>query len=289
VDYQADVRISDNILAQITEVYRKIRNTMRYLLGNFSDFDPVTHRVAFAEMNELDRYALIRLQRMTEKVLNAYESYDFHVVYQAIHHFCAVELSAFYLDILKDRLYADGPQSDSRRAAQTVLYDVLLNVTKLIAPILPHTADEVWRFIPGVSQMSAQLADMPQVDRTLYDNQLEDKWSRLIEVRDEVLKALELARKEKVIGNSLSAQVHLYPNHDLAQFLTGFAELDKLFIVSDVVVHEPADVATLRVEISLAPGEKCERCWNVTTDVGTFGQHPTLCGRCVKVVELELV
>ena len=289
VDYQADVRISDNILAQITEVYRKIRNTLRYLLGNFGGFDPMKDRVALSEMGELDRYALIRLQRMTEKVVNAYETYEFHVVYQAIHHFCAVELSAFYLDILKDRLYADGPQSLSRRAAQTVLYDVLLALTKLIAPILPHTADEVWRCIPGVEHISVQLSDLPQVDVSLYDEPLENKWARLIEVRDEVLKALEEARKEKMIGNSLAAQVQLYPNEETAQFLAGFAELDKLFIVSDVIVHAASERERLHVEISPAPGEKCERCWNVTTDVGTHEHHPTLCGRCVKVVELELV
>jgi isoleucyl-tRNA synthetase len=289
VDYQADVRISDNILAQITEVYRKIRNTLRYLLGNFGGFDPVKDRVAFGEMGELDRYALIRLQRMTEKVVNAYETYEFHVVYQAIHHFCAVELSAFYLDILKDRLYADGPQSSSRRAAQTVLYDMLLALTKLIAPILPHTADEVWRFIPGVEHISVQLSDLPQVDVALYDELLEKKWARLIEVRDEVLKALEEARKEKMIGNSLAAQVKLHPNEETAQFLAGFADLEKLFIVSDVIVHAAADRDRLHVEISPAPGEKCERCWNVTTDVGAHEHHPTLCGRCVKVVELELV
>jgi isoleucyl-tRNA synthetase len=289
VDYQADVRISDHILTQTTEVYRKIRNTLRYLLGNFSGFDARQDAVNMEDMSQLDRYAMLRLQRMTERVLRAYEQYEFHVVYQAIHHFCSVELSAFYLDILKDRLYADGKQSLSRRSAQTVLYEVLLTVTKLIAPIVPHTADEVWRHIPQVAELSVQLSDLPVVDNKWFDEALEQKYDQFILIRDEVLKALEIARQDKVIGNSLSAEIHIYPTVQWSNTLSEFHELEKLFIVSSVHVHDHSNTESNQVEVKVATGEKCERCWNVTTDVGTITHHPTCCSRCAKVVDLEMM
>ncbi|MFC6227273.1 isoleucine--tRNA ligase [Paenibacillus allorhizosphaerae] len=293
VDYQSDVRISDNILTQITEVYRKIRNTLRFLLGNLSDFDPAKDRVAAAQMSELDRFALLRLHRMIDRVAKAYDSYEFHVVYQAVHHFCAVEMSAFYLDILKDRLYASEPNDPARRAAQTVLYDALTAITKLIAPILPHTADEVWKYIPGVQLPTVQVAELPAVDTTLFDEKLETKWEQFIELRDDVLKALEEARKEKLIGNSLSAAVHLYPSAETAELLKGFEQLDQLFIVSAVEVHEagaaePEGAHKFKgasVNVTVAEGEKCERCWIVTPEVGHDETHPTLCKRCAGVMK----
>ncbi|MCD1261633.1 isoleucine--tRNA ligase [Paenibacillus athensensis] len=292
VDYQADVRISDNILNQITEVYRKIRNTLRFLLGNLSHFNPATDQVPSGQLSELDRFALIRLNRMIDKVVAAYDAYEFHVVYQTIHHFCAVELSSFYLDIIKDRLYADAPNAAARRASQTVLYQTLVAITTLISPILPHTADEVWKYIPGVELPSVQLAELPQVQRQLFDEQLEDKWSRFLDVRDEVLKALEEARKEKVIGNSLGAAVHLYPDSETRALLDQFTQLDQLFIVSAVVVHEPGSALPdplyraegLGIGVAVAEGEKCERCWIVTPEVGHSKEHPTLCVRCNDVV-----
>ncbi len=292
VDYQSDVRISDNILNQITEVYRKIRNTLRFLLGNLSHFNPVTDRVPFDRMKELDRFALIRLNRMIDKVVKAYESYEFHVVYQAVHHFCAVEMSSFYLDIIKDRLYAGAPNDEARKASQTVLYEALMAITKLIAPILPHTADEVWRYIPGAELESVQLSELPQIHSEYYNEALESKWDRFLDVRDEVLKALEEARKEKTIGNSLSAAVHLYPDDETSALLEQFDELDQLFIVSAVYVHETGGSAPgqayqakgLAVQVSVAEGEKCERCWIVTPEVGKNIEHPTLCSRCNDVV-----
>lgn len=292
-DYQSDVRISDNILNQISEGYRKIRNTLRFLLGNLYDFNPATDRVSVEQMNELDRYALVRLHRMTERVIAAYDNYEFHVVYQAVHHFCAVEMSAFYLDILKDRLYASSPQDPERRAAQTVLYDALTAITKLIAPILPHTADEVWNYIPGTDLPSVQIAELPQVDSALFDTRLESKWEKFTELRDDVLKSLEEARKAKLIGNSLSAAVHLYPDAETQQFLRGFDRLDLLFIVSAVRVHEAGAVVPegaqaykgMSVHIEVAEGEKCERCWIVTPEVGHHETHPALCKRCAEVME----
>ncbi|TVY09581.1 isoleucine--tRNA ligase [Paenibacillus cremeus] len=292
VDYQSDVRISDNILNQISENYRKIRNTLRFLLGNLSDFNPATDRVAAADMRELDRFALLRMNRMIERVVKAYDNYEFHIVYQTVHHFCAVEMSAFYLDILKDRLYASLPSDAGRRAAQTVLYDALTAITKLIAPILPHTADEVWKYIPGTELPTVQVAELPVVDASLFNDTLEEKWEKFIELRDEVLKALEEARKEKLIGNSLSAAVQLYPNAETAELLKGFDQLDQLFIVSAVQVYEGAAVPEGAhsfkggaVKITVADGEKCERCWIVTPEVGHDEEHSTLCKRCANVIK----
>jgi isoleucyl-tRNA synthetase len=287
VDYQADVRISDNILTQISEVYRKIRNTMRFLLGNLSDFSPAQERVPYAQMNELDQYALIRLNRMIERVLKAYEEYEFHVVYQAIHHFCAVEMSAFYLDIVKDRLYVSAADDPSRKACQTVLYDTLTALAKLISPILPHTADEVWKYIPDTGLDSVQLSEFPQPQPELYDVKLEEKWEHFIRIRDEALKALEKARKEKVIGNSLSAALNMYPDPKTAELLKQFDDLAELFIVSQVTLHEgttPQGEA-IGIEVAVAEGEKCDRCWVVTPKRGQDSEHPELCQRCTSIVK----
>jgi isoleucyl-tRNA synthetase len=292
-DYQQDVRLSDNILQQTAEVYRKIRNTLRFYLGNLSGFDPAKDRFAPSDLSELDRFALIRLERMKEKVLNAYENYEFHTVYQAVHHFLAVEMSAFYLDIMKDRLYADAADSALRKQTQSVMYESLLAVTQLIAPILPHTADEVWQYIPGVEGATVQTTVFSPARTELYDQTLERKWEALIDVRDEVLKALEVARKEKRIGNSLSAKVTLYPSTaETAELLKQFdGELDKLFIVSETEVasgEAPADAMALKglaAKVDTASGEKCERCWIVTPEVGTNEEHPTLCDRCTQVIK----
>jgi isoleucyl-tRNA synthetase len=278
VDYQADHRISDNILNQTTEVYRKIRNTLRFLLGNLGHFNPATDRVAPEQLQELDRFALIRLHRMIEKVVKAYEAYEFHVVYQTIHHFCAVELSSFYMDVIKDRLYANAPNDTRRKASQTVLYDALVAITKLISPILPHTADEVWKYIPGVELESVQLSELPTVETGLYDEALENKWSAFLDIRDEVLKALEEARKEKTIGNSLSASVHLYPNEETFELLSQLDELDQLFIVSAVKVHAPGSSAPVGAYTSKAISV------HVGLAVGQSKEHPTLCARCNEVV-----
>jgi isoleucyl-tRNA synthetase len=296
VDYQADMRISDNILSQITEVYRKIRNTLRFLLSNLTGFDPAVDRVHADQLDELDRFTLGQLDRMTERVLAAYESYEFHIVYQSVHHFCSVELSALYLDIVKDRLYASAPNEAGRKAAQTVLYEALTVITKLIAPVLPHTADEVWKFIPGVDQPSVQLSQMPEVKQNRYDQALEIKWLQFIEIRDEVLKALEDARNKKLIGNALGASLELFADEETMTFLSQFDHLELLFIVSKVVVYPKENVPSdaihfkkLSVLVTAAEGGKCERCWNVTPEVGKDIHHPTLCTRCAGVVSAHFV
>ena len=288
VDYQEDVRISDGILAQTTEVYRKIRNTLRFLLGNLSDFDPSVHKVEAAELNDLDQYALIRLNRMIDRVRKAYDAYEFHIVYQCVHHFCSVELSAFYLDIVKDRLYASRPNVPERRACQSVLYTALTAIVKLIAPILPHTADEVWKYVPGVQEESVQLADMPEADLSGGSGKLEQRFEQFTEIREDVNKALEQARQDKLIGNSLVACVHIYPNEQAYDVLCALEGLDTLLIVSKVELHRPdeqppAGATTCKhvaVQVAVADGHKCERCWIVTEDVGNNMEHPTLCKRC---------
>ncbi|MDG0959827.1 isoleucine--tRNA ligase, partial [Bacillus paranthracis] len=211
VDYQSDVRISDDILKQVAEVYRKIRNTFRFLLGNLDDFKPSENTVAVAELREVDRYMLVKLNDLITKVKEAYETYDFAAVYHAIHNFCTIDLSSFYLDFAKDILYIEGANHEDRRAIQTVLYDVLVALTKLVTPILPHTADEVWPYIPGVTEESVQLTDMPEAVQLDGAEALKTKWDAFMTLRDDVLKALEVARNEKVIGKSLNASITLYP------------------------------------------------------------------------------
>ncbi|MBC8078885.1 MAG: isoleucine--tRNA ligase [Gorillibacterium sp.] len=291
-DYQADQRVSDAILTQITEVYRKIRNTLRFFLSNLADFEPATEKVPTERMNSLDRYAMIRLNRLIERTLKAYDSYEFNIVYQAVHHFCAVEMSAFYLDIVKDRLYASSPHAEGRKASQTVLYEALTVITKLITPVIPHTTDEVWKFIPGVEEDSVQLTDIPSPDSSLYNEAFEAEWEAFIDVRDEVNKALEEARNNKVFGNSLGAALKLYPDGSTFELLKKFDDLDQLFIVSQVEVLSPGTEVPqnaqtykrLSVFVEPAVGEKCERCWIVTPEVGTVTDHPTLCSRCSDVV-----
>lgn len=297
VDYTADVRISDAILNQIAEVYRKIRNTFRFLLGNLSDFDPKKDAVQPTEMLEIDRYIMAQLQKVIERAKKAYEQYQFHIVYQTIHNFCAVDLSAFYLDVSKDRMYASAPKSLERRSGQTVMYEVLNALVKLIAPILPHTTEEVWKYIPGIEVDSVQLNDFPEVDSRFVDDALVKKWEQWFNVRDEVNKALETARKDKVIGNSLEAHLDLYPTEEVRSILLQFAELNDLFIVSSLTVHGadesvPVDAVQyegLAIKVSVADGEKCERCWKYTPEVGNHSKHPTLCPRCAEVVEQHFV
>ena len=291
VDYQADVRISNDILKQISEVYRKIRNTLRFLAGNLEGFNPKTDKVALNDMNELDKYALMRGKQVIEKVLNAYDNYEFHTVYQVIHNFCTVDMSAFYLDILKDRLYVSPLNSPSRKAAQTVLYETLLALVKLIAPILPHTADEIWEFIPDVEELSVQLTEFPDWADVKVDKELMNKWDQFLDIRDDVLKALEIARKDKVIGNSLAASVKIYSAKEEAELLSQFTELDKLFIVSHVEVKEAGSKAPenamqlekVSVVVEQAEGEKCQRCWVVSPQVGK--KHKDLCPTCSDTVE----
>lgn len=293
VDYQADVRVSDAILKQVAEVYRKIRNTFRFLLGNLADFNPATDTVSLEDLRDVDRYMLVKLNKLTKRVKEAYNQYEFAAIYHAVHNFCTIELSAFYLDFAKDVLYIESKENQERRAIQTVLHETLLSLVKLVAPILPHTADEVWEHIDSVNEESVQLVDMPEVKEYPQAEELEKKWDAFMSLRDDVLKALEVARNEKVIGKSLTASISLYPNRDAKALLESVEEdLKQLFIVSGFEIAGEYDSApenaqsfeSVKIVITQADGETCERCWIVTPEVGQVAEHKTLCQRCASIV-----
>lgn len=296
VDYQADVRISDSILKQVAEVYRKIRNTFRFMLGNLFDFNPETDAVPVNELREVDRYMIVKLNHLIENVKHAYETYDFASIYHDVNNFCTVDLSAFYLDFAKDILYIEAPNDRARRSIQTVLYETVVALTKLVAPILPHTAEEVWEHIPNRKEKeeSVQLVDMPETINIDEEDAIVAKWDAFMNLRDDVLKALEVARNEKVIGKSLTASVTVYPTKEARQLLGSIEEdLKQLFIVSEFTIaddyeHAPEDaqkLANVAVIVKPAEGETCERCWVVTPEVGKDADHPTLCPRCAHIVK----
>ncbi|MFZ5648428.1 MAG: isoleucine--tRNA ligase [Bacillota bacterium] len=297
-DYRSDLAASPNILKQMTESYRKIRNTCRFLVGNLYDFDPASHSVPYGNLPEIDRWALMKLQKAVGRVLSAYRDYEFHVVYHAIHNFCTVDMSALYLDIIKDRLYTAAPSSKERRAAQTVLYEVLNALVRLLAPVLAFTSEEIWRYVPknGDAPESVQLCDMPEVNEDYLDAELEKKWDSLLDIRAVVTRALEVARKDRVIGNSLEAAAQLYASGEVYHLLASMKEeLPTVFIVSGVVLNQgnpPEGAVTdegvpgFGVVVERAPGSKCERCWNYHGEVGRDADHPTLCPRCAGVVRL---
>lgn len=294
VDYQADVRVSDPILKQVAEVYRKIRNTFRFLLGNLSDFDPSTHAVSYSDLREVDRFMLVKLNDLVKNVKNSYDKYEFAGIYHAVNNFCTLDLSSFYLDFAKDILYIESADHHDRRAIQTVLYECLVSLTKLMSPILAHTADEVWVHIPGVDGESVQLTDMPEVQSFDGAEELKQKWNAFLDVRDDILKALEEARNEKVIGKSLTAKVTLYVDEKTEALLSSIKEdLKQLFIVSAFEIggrtsEAPAEALSLganSIVVEKAEGETCERCWTVSPHVGENQDHPTLCPRCAAVVK----
>ena len=291
VDYTEDVRCSKEILDRVTDAYRKIRNTIRYALGNLDGFDPEKDSVEIPLLQyaggkevgeiegllEIDRWALAELDAVTEKVLDGYEKFDFQIVYHTLYNFCTVTLSARYFDILKDRLYIAAPKSHARRSAQTALYQIADQLTRLIAPILAFTADEAWENLPNRKVASVHMAEFPLAGRD--DNaELRADWERIFALRDDVLKKLEEARNAKQIGSSLEAKVVLTTDKTTTRFLLPYYEdLRYIFIVSQVEIHEGEP---FNVEIRKADGEKCERCWNYSVRVGEFEKYPTVCERC---------
>ncbi len=286
-DYREDLRISPEILTHMVEAYRKIRNTCRFLLSNLYDFDPATHRVAYEKLPELDRWALLRLGELIPKVRTAYEEYEFHTIFHALNNFCSVDLSSVYLDILKDRLYTFHKNSHERRSSQTVLYEILVALTKLMAPVLSFTADEIWQMLPEAARKGAagvHLASFPEADRKWADANLAQRWEKLQEIRTAVQASLEAQRRDKVIGSALEAKVVLKVDDAMQAFLRPYeADLPALFIVSQVVLERGAQEG-FSIEIRRAEGSKCERCWNYRPAVGTLTDHPTLCDRCVEAI-----
>ena len=285
VDYTEDVRCSDEILQRVVDAYRKMRNTLRYMLGNLDGFDPANDALPDDELLEIDRWALASLDELTQKVLGAYAVYDFQAAYNALYNFCTVTLSARYFDIIKDRLYIMAPKSKERRAAQTALYKIADSLTRLLAPILVYTADEAFENLPSRDAASVHIAEFPPAKKV--DNlTLLANWERIFGLRDEVLKALEAARDRKQIGSSLEAKVVLRADAGTTRFLLDYYEqLRYIFIVSQVEVHEDD---ALKVEIQKADGSKCDRCWNYSTRVGETDKFPTVCERCNEAL-LEIV
>ncbi len=297
-DYREDMRISNEILARLVEAYRKIRNTSRFLLGNISDLNPSNAdlgKINKDDLTELDRLALSMLQSLVKKVTSSYENFAFYEVYHAIYQFCIMDMSSLYLDILKDKLYTFKTDSTERRAAQVVLYNILISLTKLIAPVLSFTAEEIWNHIPGNGEESVFLSTFPEVNPDFHDQELEKKWQKISKIRDEVNKALELKRQEKFIGNSLEAKIILYAKDTDLQLLNKYSDfLPSLFIVSAVDtgqfkdapdnVYSSPESDNLSIIVNKADGNKCERCWNWDTSVGEFDEHPGLCKRCHKVL-----
>jgi len=298
VDYSADMVVGESIFQQMADAYRKIRNTLRFLLGNIYDFEEETDSVPLEEMTEIDRWALSRTQGLLEDVTKAFDNFGFYRAYRRIYNFCTVDLSSFYLDVLKDRLYTFGPSSKERRSSQTALAKIVRLLDLMLAPILSFTADEAWRNIKNVEDPpSVHLAPWPEVDETMRDKQLEQRWERLLKVRSEVAKVIEGKREQGRIGNSLEAKISLYSQDaDTLGFLRSFGRnLTTIFIVSSVDVIDagqeglpeeamPSEIEGLSIAIDKAPGQKCQRCWKYSETVGQSERHPSLCGDCVAVL-----
>jgi isoleucyl-tRNA synthetase len=294
MDYQDDTRISQEILTRVAEAYRRIRNTCRYILGNINNFDPETQSVPFSEMLEIDRWALHQLEILKGRILGAYQDLEFHVIYQEVNGFCTTEMSSFYLDILKDRMYTSKGSSLERLSAQTVMFRILDTLVRVLAPVLSFTSDEVWQFMPGEREESVHLAGFPARNPAWQDDDLAARWDRIIKVRSDVSKALELARVAKIIGHSLDAAVTIAAPPELFAFLQDYAtELNSIFIVSKAVLAADLEgeywtsenIEGLKVQVSAAPGVKCERCWYYSEELGTDAAHPTICPKCTTAVK----
>ncbi len=294
VEFTEDVRISETMLTRLSEAYRKLRNTFKYALGNLNDFDPAADSVPPGEMHEIDQWILTRAEKLIERCRAWYDELAFHRVYQALYNFATTDLSAVYFDVLKDRLYTSATRSRARRSAQTALYRLNYALVRLLSPLLTFTTDEVWTYmhLPAGAPDSVHLAVFPEPSEvteglTGQDRERAANWDRLMPVRDQVLKSLEVARQEKFIGAPLEARVHLKADSELYALLERYQkELPGLFIVSQVSLenHAAPDVA-LSVHVDRADGTKCERCWKYTNDVGANPELPTICASCASSVE----
>ncbi|NLN20237.1 MAG: isoleucine--tRNA ligase [Firmicutes bacterium] len=293
-DYRGDISISEGILEQTAEVYRRIRNTARFMLANIGDFHP-EHRIPYDELPELDKWALMRTERLYQRVVQAYRDCEFHILHQAIHNFCAVDMGGFYLDVLKDILYCDDADSFRRRSAQSVLCDILITLVQLIAPVLPFTAEEVWEYLPAEAKdkESVHLTIWRPMRTELLDAELERRWEHFFDVRKTVARALEQARNSKPIGSSNEATIHIYAEPTVRQLLESFSDLPLLLMVSEVHLHDVTEHPVsglsqqedgILVVLQEAEGAKCERCWRHSREVGTHNDHPSLCTRCFDVV-----
>jgi isoleucyl-tRNA synthetase len=288
VDYREEVRVGKQILARVVEAYRKIRNTCRYLLANLYDFEPSAHLVRLEDMQEVDRYALARYGEVAAAALEAYDDYDFPVIFQRVNQLVTVDLSAFYADVSKDRLYTFAASSKARRSAQSAMYRIVDGLVRLLAPVLPVTADELWRHMPGKREASVHLAEFPEPAEVaaMTDQDLVARWERLIRVRNVVNAALEAKRQDKTIGTSLGARVAVRTSGETAALLERYRDdLPMLFIVSDVALESgPGGDDTLEVGVERAEGQKCARCWRVVPQVSSSPGTEGLCDRCLAAI-----
>ncbi len=301
-NYQDDVKVSEEILKHVSDAYRKIRNTIRFLLGNINDFDPEKHTVQYSELTDLDKWALSKYAELVTRVLGAYDRFEFHVIYHSLFNFCGTVISSLYMDVLKDRLYCSASDAPERRAAQTVIYRICDGILKLMAPVLCFTADEAWGYFRSLPQnspleQSIFFQQFPKVDDVEVDAAFMDRWDTLLALRSTITRVLELARRDKTIGLSLDAQVILRVGEKLKPFVEeNLQQIKELCIVSSLVLDSGQTDSTLQfttveeglaeVEVAVvaAPGEKCERCWIISQTVGESEAHPALCSRCAAVV-----
>lgn len=290
-DYKTDMRMSQEALKQLSEGYRKLRNTARYIMSNINDFDPNKDMVSYSDMLELDKWAVMKLNKLIEKTLEAYETYEFHGIYNAILNFCIVDMSNFYLDILKSRLYTEKPESHARRSAQSAMFIILDALVKLLAPVIAFTAEEIWKYMPHYDtddKRSVMFASMPKPNSEYESNELEEKWNKIIEVRNDVNKALEIARNDKLIGKPLDAEAEVFAKGELYTLLKSIeGELAEIFITSKASVsEEKADGAydgeVVSVKIEASKYEKCGRCWVHSETVGTIDGFDGICADCVR-------
>jgi len=298
VNYQEDIRTNDELIGRTQDAYRKIRNTIRYLLGNTYDFDPHEQAIPYNDMLEIDRWAMQQLQKLIANVTESYENFAFHRVFSLIHNFSTVEMSSIYMDVLKDRLYCNPADSLSRRSGQTAMYKILDALVRMLAPILVHTAEEAFSVMNSLgsdSDESVHLAEMPKVDDSIDWRSEEGKWAKIMKLRDEVLGKLEDLRQDKKIGSNQEAAVKIRtPDNDLVSLIKdqitekGFAAL---CIVSEVEIEKPGGILyeggvdiTNEIQPIIAVGKKCQRCWNYWPTVGADSDHPDLCKRCVETI-----
>ena len=304
-DYTVDVRVSDDIFKQLAEIYRKIRNTTRILLANLGtpeeDFNPDTDMIAFEDLENIDKWIVSRFNSLVARVKKAYNTYEFHLIYHDVHNFCAIDLSKLYIDITKDRVYVESKKSKARRSAQTAMYYILSGFTRLIAPILSFTAEEIWQFMSHAkneNKESVFLNDFPEYDEKLTFPEVTAKYDKLFDIRDDVMKALEVARADKLIGKSLDAEVVIYVKEgsDEQKLFESFGkELSDLFICSGAVISTEAPcedaftdtISGIAVKVRLATGEKCDRCWYIRKDAGEDGEGGHICSRCANILSVD--
>lgn len=294
-DYHSDVKMSNEILKQLSEAYRKIRNTARFIIGNLYDFNPDKDMCDLNDLYSIDKWALAKLNSLMNKVKNGYESFEFYEVYHAIQKFCIVDMSNFYLDVLKDRLYVEKSNGVERRSAQTTIYIILNSLVKMIAPILSYTSEEIWKYMPHFESEKVEsvfLNDMSEnIDLEITEEFIE-KWDKIHRIRDEIKKILEIQRKNKIIGSSLEAEVAIYCNGELFEFVkTNKEDLQDVLIVSGIEIFENGtgdykaeEIENLSISISHSKYKKCERCWTYSITVGRDSANPTICKRCIEVL-----